>query len=96
MRIRTASELGAFIRERRVKLDLDQLALAKKAGTSRKWLIEVERGKPSAEMGLVLRTLKALDVRIELRVDVEASPPRHEDREHIDINQVLSALKKQP
>ena len=35
MRIRTAADLGAFIRERRTKLGMDQIALAKKAGTSR-------------------------------------------------------------
>jgi predicted transcriptional regulator len=50
MRIRTATDLGAFIRERRTKLGMDQTALAKMAGTSRKWLVEVEQGKPGAEI----------------------------------------------
>ena len=45
MRIRTATDLGAFIRERRVTLGWDQVSLAKKAGTSRKWLVEVEIGR---------------------------------------------------
>jgi len=44
MRIRTATDLGAFIRERRTKLGMDQVALAEAAGTSRKWIIEVEQG----------------------------------------------------
>jgi uncharacterized protein (TIGR03437 family) len=57
MFIRTASDLGALIRERRLKFGLDQLALARKAGTSRKWLVEVENGKPRAEIGLILRTV---------------------------------------
>ena len=48
MRIRTAADLGAFIRERRTRLGMDQIDLAKKAGTSRKWIVEVERGKPGA------------------------------------------------
>jgi HTH-type transcriptional regulator/antitoxin HipB len=60
MRIRTGADLGAFIRERRTKLGIDQLALAKKAGTSRKWLVEVEQGKARAEIGLIWRTLKSL------------------------------------
>jgi HTH-type transcriptional regulator/antitoxin HipB len=60
--IRTPSDLGAVIRERRIKLGLDQSTLAAKAGTSRKWLIEVESGKPRAEIGLIFRTLKALDL----------------------------------
>ena len=66
MRIRTATDLGAFIRERRTKLGMDQTALAKKAGTSRKWLVEVERGKPGAEIGLILRTLKSLEISIDV------------------------------
>ena len=49
MRIRTATDLGAFIRERRTKLGMDQISLAKKAATSRKWLVEVEQGKPGAD-----------------------------------------------
>ena len=48
MRVRTATDLGAFIRERRVKLAMDQSDLAEKAGTSRKWIVEVEQGKPRA------------------------------------------------
>ena len=69
MRIRTATDLGAFIRERRTRLGMDQNALAKKAGTSRKWLVEVERGKPGAEIGLILRTLKSLEISIEVEAD---------------------------
>jgi HTH-type transcriptional regulator/antitoxin HipB len=71
MRIRTATDLGAFIRERRTKLGMDQISLAKRAGTSRKWLVEVEQGKPRAEIGLILRTLKSL----EISIDVEADSP---------------------
>ena len=77
MRIRTATDLGAFIRERRTRLGMDQIALAKKAGTSRKWLVEVERGKPGAEIGLILRTLKSLEISIDVEADssVETSSP---------------------
>jgi transcriptional regulator with XRE-family HTH domain len=69
MRIRTATDLGAFIRERRTRLGIDQIALAKKAGTSRKWLVEVEKGKPGAEIGLILRALKNLDISIDVELD---------------------------
>jgi HTH-type transcriptional regulator/antitoxin HipB len=54
---------------------MDQATLAEKARTSRKWLIEVENGKPGAELGLVLRTLRALDVAVDLSADVRASKP---------------------
>ena len=70
MRIRTAADLGAFIRERLTSLGMDQTDLAEKAGTSRKWIVEVEQRKPRAEIGLVLRTLKALGV-------LNSPPMRH-------------------
>ena len=96
MRIRSATDLGAFIRERRTKLGMDQIALAKKAGTSRKWLIEVEQGKPRAEFGLILRTLKSLGVSLDLKVDSSLETPSIGKAKLPDINSVLDALKKRP
>jgi len=94
MRIRTAADLGAFIRERRTKLEMDQIALAKKAGTSRKWLVEVEQGKPRAEIGLILRTLKSLGVSVDLKADSSHETPSVCNVRTPDINSVLDALKK--
>jgi HTH-type transcriptional regulator / antitoxin HipB len=88
MFIRTASDLGALIRERRLKLGLDQIDLARKAGTSRKWLVEVENGKPRAEIGLILRTLKALGVALAAADTAKTAAPS------VDINQVIDSLKR--
>ena len=96
MRIRTATDLGAFIRERRTKLGVDQLELAKKAGTSRKWLVEVEQGKPGAEIGLILRTLKSLEISIDLEADPSVATPQPGKAKAPDINSVLDSLKKRP
>jgi HTH-type transcriptional regulator/antitoxin HipB len=96
MRIRTATDSGAFIRERRTKLGMDQIALAKKAGTSRKWLIEVEQGKPRAEFGLILRALKSLGVSLDLNVDSSLETPSIGKAKLPDINSILDALKKRP
>ena len=96
MRIRTATDLGAFIRERRTKLRMDQIALAKKAGTSRKWLVEVEQGKPGAEIGLILRTLKSLEISIDLEADSSVATPPTGKAKAPDINTVLDSLKKRP
>ena len=96
MRMRTATDLGAFIRERRTRLGMDQVALAEKAGTSRKWLIEVEQGKPRAEIGLILRTLKTLGVSIDLQIDSLANATSNDKAASADINNVLSSLKKRP
>ena len=96
MFIRTASDLGALIRERRLKLGLDQIDLARKAGTSRKWLVEVENGKPRAEIGLILRTLKALDVTLSVADTTSdvASRRTKTDTPSVDINQVIDSLKR--
>ena len=96
MRIRTVADLGAFIRERRTKLGMDQIALAKKTGTSRKWLVEVEQGKPRAEIGLILRTLKSLGVSVDLEADSSRATPSIGNARTPDINSVLDALKKRP
>jgi len=98
MFLRTPSDIGAFIRERRKKLGLDQDALARKAGTSRQWVVAVERGKPGAEIGLVLRTLAALGISLTVR-EKAASPGgrssrSRDERPPIDINQIISSLRK--
>ncbi|HEX4023075.1 MAG TPA: helix-turn-helix domain-containing protein [Acidobacteriaceae bacterium] len=96
MRIRTATDLGAFIRERRTKLGMDQSALAEKAGTSRKWVVEVEQGKPRAEIGLILRTLKTLGVSIAITADGTPKASTTGKPTNIDINNILDSLKKRP
>ena len=96
MKIRTAADLGAFIRERRVKLGMDQSDLAEKAGTSRKWIVEMEQGKPRAEIGLVLRTLKTLGVSLDIAVDRSEKAPSASESGNVDINKILTSLKKRP
>jgi HTH-type transcriptional regulator / antitoxin HipB len=70
-------DVGLAIRERRRALGLDQAGLAKKVGVGRQWIISVERGKPGAELGLVLRALKELDLRVlvEPRAAVQPGEP---------------------
>src|ERR1035437_7348844 len=96
MRIRTATDVGAFIRERRTKIGVAQISLAKKAGTSRKWLVEVEQGKPGAEIGLILRTLKSLEISFNLRADSAVETSAQGKAKAPDINSVLDSLKKRP
>jgi HTH-type transcriptional regulator / antitoxin HipB len=94
MVIRTSHDLGALIRDRRTKMGLDQLSVAKRAGTSRKWLVEMEKGKPRAAIGLILRTLRVLDINLEVN-----GSTRHRRRKvspsSIDIDQHLDNLRKE-
>lgn len=67
MTARTPEEIGAIVRRQRLLLGLDQGTLADEVGVTRQWLIQLEHGKAGARLGLVLRTLAALDLRLDLR-----------------------------
>ncbi|HVJ61367.1 MAG TPA: helix-turn-helix transcriptional regulator, partial [Tahibacter sp.] len=56
----TPRDIGLAIRRRRKELGWDQSRLALAAGASRQWIIDIEQGKPRAELERVLRTLAAL------------------------------------
>lgn len=73
MIVRTPRDLGLLIRERRKKLGLDQAELAKRVGVSRLWVIEFEKGKPRAEVGLVMRTLLALGLQLDVAAESAAA-----------------------
>jgi HTH-type transcriptional regulator / antitoxin HipB len=99
MRVHTVEDLGLLIRERRRALGLDQQALAARVGVSRQWIIAVEKGKSRAEVGLVLRTLKALELELSIDSAEERSrepvPGDATDAEvpDIDIDAVIDSAK---
>jgi len=96
MYVRTPLDLGALIRDRRKKLGLDQALLAEKAGTSRQWIVAVERGKPRAEIGLLLRTLAALGLSLAAVENASLVRKGHgkADRDGpVDINQIIFSLQ---
>jgi len=66
MKVRSVDDIAALIRDRRRALALDQATLAKRIGVSREWIIGIEKGNPNARLDLVLRTLAALGVSLEV------------------------------
>lgn len=94
MRLRTAADVGAAIRERRRALGLDQRTLAQKAGVSRQWVIEVEGGKPRAAMWLVLRTLEVLGIVLRIEDSVTDAAPSTMPGAAIDLDAVLEAHRQ--
>jgi HTH-type transcriptional regulator / antitoxin HipB len=62
--LRTPRDIGALIKDRRRAMGLDQAELAERIGASRLWVNQVERGKPGAGIGLILRALAAVGVEI--------------------------------
>lgn len=92
MLVRTPQDIGALLRERRQNAGLDQAELARRVGVSRQWLVEVERGKPRAEIGLVLRALNVLDIPLEVSVPRYAAGVA--DTPDIDIDAIVDAARK--
>lgn len=74
--LKTPADLGNVILQRRKALGWDQARLAHEAGVSRQWIIEIEKGKPRAELQLVLRTLNVLGMELDASTrGREACPP---------------------
>ena len=96
MLIRTPADLGALIRERRIALKLDQEALAKAVGTSRKWIVEVEAGKPRAAVGLILRALRSLGVTLQVNTSgqPERRPKSSPSFPQVDLDAHLESFKR--
>ena len=70
MTIITTPDLGQFVRATRKALGVTQDQLALTSGTNRRFIVEIESGKATAQIGKVLQVLKTLGVTITL-----ASPP---------------------
>lgn len=91
MLIKTPTDLGAVIRDRRRRLGLDQQTLANRAGVSRLWLIGVEKGKSGAAIGLVLRTLAALGITLTADAPQQAQP---DTTTAPDLDSLIQAAKR--
>jgi y4mF family transcriptional regulator len=61
--------LGHIVRETRRALGLTQPKLALSAGVGVRFLVDIEKGKPTAQIGKIMRVLAALGIEIQL------SPP---------------------
>ena len=93
MFIRTPLDLGAAIRDRRRRRGWSQRELAEKVGASRQWVNEVEKGKTRTEIGLVLRTLDALDVTLWLDCDDRTDDDGSLDIDSIDIDDIVDGAR---
>ena len=60
MKIKTTKELGTVIRVRRKQLKINQKELAMTCGTGLRFIVDLEKGKPSCQIGKALQVLQAL------------------------------------
>ncbi|MBT2767202.1 helix-turn-helix transcriptional regulator [Stenotrophomonas sp. ISL-67] len=73
--LKTAEDVGNIIRQRRKALGWDQARLASESGVSRQWVVDIEKGKPRAELQLVLRVMNVLGLRL-AAADQQTEPAR--------------------
>jgi y4mF family transcriptional regulator len=62
----TSEQLGAFVRTTRKHLGVTQKNLAMTSGTGLRFIIDLERGKPTCQIGKALDVVRTLGIQIEL------------------------------
>jgi HTH-type transcriptional regulator/antitoxin HipB len=82
MIVRTARDLGAAVRDARLQKGWTQAELAKRMGVSRQWVISLEQGKASAQLGTALRAVAILG----MVADLVEAPTRDTG---IDLDRLL-------
>ena len=88
MIVRAPKEIGAMIRERRSQMNLSQHELAGKVGVSRAWIIALEKGKPSVQLGLVLQTLRELGIALHVGAEAKRSA------DGVDIDAIVDSPRR--
>jgi len=69
----TPEKIGALVRTARKRLDVTQRNLAMTSGTGLRFISELEKGKPTCQLGKVLTVLQTLGIKIDLTL-----PERHD------------------
>jgi y4mF family transcriptional regulator len=62
----TPKQIGELVRSARKQMDATQKDLAMTSGTGLRFIIELEQGKPTCQVGKVLTVLNTLGVTISL------------------------------
>lgn len=90
MIVRNPKELGHLVREHRSKRGITQAQLAAEVGASRKWIIDLEAGKRTTDLSLVLRTLNVLGVELDARTRLT----RPSKFEAFDIDAIVEKARR--
>ena len=73
MTIQNTAQLGATVRAVRKQLKVTQKEQAMTSGTGLRFVIDLERGKPTCQIGKILQVLQALGFRVGLASTSDAS-----------------------
>ena len=67
MKLRDPQSLGQAIRHQRRRLKVTQKDLAMTSGTGLRFIIDLEKGKPTCQLGKALEIVRALGLNLEIR-----------------------------
>ena len=93
--LHNAEQLGAAIRLKRKEKNLTQSELAKLLGAERKWVLNLESGNSKAEIGLILRAIEVLGLRVSLADKGQVGRGAH-DLKTPRLDQVFQHLQRVP
>jgi HTH-type transcriptional regulator/antitoxin HipB len=79
MSIKNPEQIGRAIRARRKALKVTQRNLAMTSGTGVRFIIDIEKGKPTCQIGKVLQVLRTLGIALQV------TSPREHDRKGAEI-----------
>jgi y4mF family transcriptional regulator len=68
MNTKSPQQLGAAIRARRRQLNVTQKDLAMTCGTGLRFIIDLEKGKPTCQIGKILQVLQALGLKLQVSI----------------------------
>ncbi|MCC7193281.1 MAG: helix-turn-helix transcriptional regulator [Phycisphaeraceae bacterium] len=66
MEAKTPEQLGAAIRARRKAMKITQKELAMTCGTGLRFIVDLEKGKPTCQLGKTLHVLRSLGLSVSL------------------------------
>ncbi len=86
----TPEQIGVLVRKTRKDMGITQKNLALTSGTGLRFIIELEKGKPTCQIGKVLTVLQTLGIKLALtpppyflkKPPEKASPKKSEEEEH--------------
>jgi y4mF family transcriptional regulator len=73
----TPEKVGEFVKTARRQMGVTQRSLALTSGTGLRFIIDLEKGKPTCQLGKVLAVMNTLGIDAALKLPATAKAPEH-------------------
>lgn len=75
----TSKQIGELVKDTRKKLGVTQRELALTSGTGLRFIIELEKGKPTCQLGKAFTVLQTLGITMQLTAPATIKKPANKD-----------------